>query len=68
MGVWQVGGKKCCQQVKTDSQQTRYMYFHVLILKVPKLKIMVFADRADPDDVAHYEPHQLNFPCLPSSL
>ena len=36
--------------------------------KAAKIKVVEFANRADSDDVTHYEPHHLNLHCLPSSL
>ena len=40
----------------------------VLILKVPRTKIVDFSNNVDPDEVAHNEPPHLDLHCLSSSL
>ena len=42
--------------------------FVPLNLSVPETKIAEFANSADLDEVAHYEPPHLDLHCLPSSL
>ena len=39
-----------------------------LTLKVPKVKIVEFANSVDPDEVAHNEPPHLDLHYLPSSF
>ena len=40
----------------------------LLTLYVPETKIEEFANSADPNEVAHYEPPHLDLLCLPPSL
>ena len=44
------------------------MYDHGLTLDASKMKIVEFANRVDPDEVAHNEPRHLDQLCLPSTL
>ena len=37
-------------------------------LKVPKTRIVEFANSVDPDEVAHDEPPHLDLHCLPASV
>ena len=46
----------------TDREGTHI--FHCLTLTVRKMKITEFANRADPDEVAHHEPPHLGLHCV----
>ena len=48
-----------------------FFYFlisNLLILTAPKIKIVKFANRVDPDEAAHNELPHLDLHCLPSIL
>ena len=40
---------------------------HKLMLTMPIMKIVEFANREDPDEMAHNEPSHLDLHCLPSN-
>ena len=40
----------------------------LLTLKAPNTTIAEFANTADPDETAHYEPSHLDLQCLPSKV
>ena len=44
------------------------MFVSILILKMPKIKSVEFANNVDPDEVAHNELPHLELLCLPSRL
>ena len=49
-------------------RQLRKLSFSVRTLKAPKKKLVGFANRVEPDEVAHTEPPLLELPYLPSIL
>ena len=54
------------QSLNTCTCTKDFMSLHSrTILKVPKIKIVEFANNIDPDKVAHIEPPHLDLWCLP---